>query len=113
MRLLAKAVAMECAAAGDNIRVNSVHPGIIVTPIWAKTAMPAGGTLGLALDPHALARDNVPLGVPAEAEDIAEGVLFLASPASRHMSGAELVIDGGMTAGGARRPTGFGDRPGD
>ena len=33
VRLLAKAVAMECAAAGDSIRVNSVHPGIIVTPI--------------------------------------------------------------------------------
>ena len=66
----------------------------------------------MALEPYALARDNVPLGVPAEAEDIAEGVLFLASSASRHMTGAELVIDGGMIAGGARRPPGFGEPAG-
>ena len=113
VRLFAKSMAMECAAAGDSIRVNSVHPGIIITPLWGKTATPAGGGLALALDPHALARDNVPLGVAAQADDIAEGVLFLASAASRHMTGAELVIDGGMTAGNARRPPGFGETQGD
>lgn len=107
VRLFAKSMAMECAAAGDTIRVNSVHPGIIVTPLWATTSAAAGLPTGAALDPHALARAGVPLGVPAEAEDIANGVLFLASAASRHMTGSELVIDGGMTAGGARRPPGF------
>jgi NAD(P)-dependent dehydrogenase (short-subunit alcohol dehydrogenase family) len=96
-------MAMECAAAGDRIRVNSVHPGIIVTPIWSKAATPAGGGQAGALDPFAMAKVGVPLGVPAQAEEIANGVLFLASDASRHMTGAELVIDGGMTAGSVRR----------
>ena len=92
VRLFAKAVAMECAAARDNIRVNTVHPGVIDTPIW--TRMP-----GVSPDPHAIAKLAVPLGVAGSAEDIANGVLFLASDASRHMTGAELVIDGGMTGG--------------
>lgn len=103
VRLFAKSMAMECAAAGDRIRVNSVHPGIIVTPIWTKAATPAGGGQAGALDPFAMAKVGVPLGVPAQAEEIANGVLFLASDASRHMTGAELVIDGGMTAGSVRR----------
>ena len=42
VRLFAKSMAMECAMAGDKIRVNSVHPGIIVTPIWTKVATPSG-----------------------------------------------------------------------
>jgi len=103
VRLLAKSMAMECAAAGDRIRVNSVHPGIIVTPLWAKATASAGSGQPGAFDPFAMAKVGVPLGVPAEAEEIAAGVLFLSSDASRHMTGAELVIDGGMTAGSLRR----------
>lgn len=99
VRLFAKSVAMECAGARDGIRVNSVHPGIIETPIWEK--LPAEGAAGrnAPLDAKALAAAGVPLGEPGQAQDIADGVLFLASDASRHMTGAELVIDGGMTAG--------------
>lgn len=103
VRLLAKSLALECAAAGDGVRVNSVHPGIILTPIWTKAGTPAGGNLPAAIDPHELARLGVPLGVPADPSEIANGVLFLASDASRHMTGAELVIDGGMMAGTVRR----------
>ena len=88
VRLFAKAVAMECAAAGDNIRVNSVHPGIIDTPIW-----PAGA------DVHARAKAVVPMARAGEAQDIARGVLFLASDAASYMTGAELVLDGGMFGG--------------
>ncbi len=99
VRLFAKAVAIECAAAGDGIRVNTVHPGVIDTPIWGK--LPGSAGHNQPIDPHAIARTAVPLGRAGAAQDIANGVLFLASEASSYMTGAELVIDGGMT-GGAR-----------
>ncbi len=103
VRLLAKSLALECAAAGDGVRVNSVHPGIILTAIWSKAGTAAGGSLPAAIDPYELARLGVPLGVPADPAEIANGVLFLASDASRHVTGSELVIDGGMMAGTVRR----------
>lgn len=101
VRLFTKAVAMECADAKDGIRVNSVHPGIIETPIWddivgtgevgdnARPARPA------TLD--AMAGAAVPLGVKGHPDDIANGVLWLASDESRYVTGAELVIDGGLS----------------
>ncbi|MBV9558988.1 MAG: glucose 1-dehydrogenase [Bradyrhizobium sp.] len=102
VRLFAKAVAMECAAAGDGIRVNSVHPGIIDTPIWGKIPTAAAGA-NAPIDPEERARLATPLGRAGQASDIANGVLFLASDASSYMTGAELVIDGGMFAGGIAR----------
>jgi NAD(P)-dependent dehydrogenase (short-subunit alcohol dehydrogenase family) len=75
--------------------VNSVHPGIIATPIWSK--MPPGANA--MLDPQQIAANSVPLGIAGQAEDIANGILFLASDQSSHMTGSELVIDGGLTAG--------------
>jgi len=99
VRLFAKAVAMECAAAGDGIRVNTVHPGVIDTPIWTKIAGSAGRNV--PIDPNEIAQAGVPFGRAGTPQDIANGVLFLASDASSYMTGAELVIDGGMT-GGAR-----------
>jgi NAD(P)-dependent dehydrogenase (short-subunit alcohol dehydrogenase family) len=99
VRLFAKAVAMECAAEGDGIRVNTVHPGVIDTPIWTK--LPASSGNNAPIDPNEVAKTGVPFGRAGQAQDIANGVLFLASDASSYMTGAELVIDGGMT-GGAR-----------
>ena len=100
VRLFAKSMALECAQARDNIRVNSVHPGIIDTPIWTK--LPPGGA-NAPIDPHIVAASVVPLGVSGTAEDVANGILFLASDASSHITGSELVIDGGMTAGRVTR----------
>jgi NAD(P)-dependent dehydrogenase (short-subunit alcohol dehydrogenase family) len=87
---------MECAAEGDGIRVNTVHPGVIDTPIWTKLPVSAGRNV--PIDANEVAGDTARQG---QVQDIANGVLFLASDASSHMTGAELVIDGGMT-GGAR-----------
>jgi NAD(P)-dependent dehydrogenase (short-subunit alcohol dehydrogenase family) len=102
VRLFAKSIAMECASAGDRIRVNSVHPGIIDTPIWGK--IPSGGaTAGqnAPIDFEQLAKLATPLGRAGQAREIAQGVLYLASDASSYVTGSELVIDGGMFAGTA------------
>ncbi|MFC3069055.1 SDR family NAD(P)-dependent oxidoreductase [Phenylobacterium soli] len=96
VRLFTKAVAMECAA--DHVRVNSVHPGIIETPIWV-TVIPQGGPPGTNAPPDldAMSQMAVPLGTKGYPEDIANGVLWLASEESRYVTGAELVIDGGLS----------------
>src|ERR1700710_1606605 len=104
VRLFAKAIAMECASAGDGIRVNSVHPGIIDTPIWGKIPTEAAGRAQNApIDPEERAKLATPLGRAGHAMEIAQGVLYLASDASSYVTGTELVIDGGMNAGGVPR----------
>jgi NAD(P)-dependent dehydrogenase (short-subunit alcohol dehydrogenase family) len=104
VRLFAKSIAMECATIGDGIRVNSVHPGIIDTPIWGKIPTSAEGRgQNAPIDPEERARLATPLARAGHAGEIAGGVLFLASDASSYMTGAELVIDGGMFAGGVAR----------
>jgi NAD(P)-dependent dehydrogenase (short-subunit alcohol dehydrogenase family) len=104
VRLFAKAIAMECATFGDGIRVNSVHPGIIDTPIWGKIPTEGQGRgQNAPIDPEERARFATPLARAGHAAEIASGVLFLASDASSYMTGTELVIDGGMFAGGVAR----------
>ena len=88
VRLLTKSTAIQYA--GEGIRANSVHPGFIVTPMTEAV----GGVSGLSQ--RVLA--NTPLGRWGESEDVAYGVLFLASDESSFMTGSELVIDGGWTA---------------
>ena len=76
--------------AGDNIRCNSIHPGPVRTPMTESTYS----------DPEMLAQrlQSMPLGRIGTSEDIAYGVLYLASDEAAYMTGAELVIDGGYTA---------------
>lgn len=81
-RGLTKSVALEVAGLG--IRVNSVHPGMIVTPM---TSTRAADIL------------DIPLGRPGEAHEVSHLVLFLASDESAYCTGAEFTIDGGVTAG--------------
>ncbi|HRD46290.1 MAG TPA: glucose 1-dehydrogenase [Caulobacter sp.] len=102
VRLFTKAAAMECATARDGVRVNSVHPGIIETPIW-DTISSTVADGGNAAPQRTMNLDDMtavatPLGYKGWPVDIAQGVLFLASDESRYMTGSELVIDGGMTA---------------
>jgi NAD(P)-dependent dehydrogenase (short-subunit alcohol dehydrogenase family) len=96
VRLFTKAVAMECGQARDNVRVNSVHPGIIETPIWLGI-IPGGAAPGAnAPNLDAMSEQVVPIGKKGVPEDIAAGVLYLASDESRYVTGSELVIDGGL-----------------
>ena len=85
VRLLTKNAAVQYAT--DKIRVNSVHPGRIETPMTAPLA-PERREMLLRL---------TPLGRDGTAEEVAYGVLYLASDESSYVTGAELVIDGGYT----------------
>jgi len=86
VRGMTKAVAIEYG--GDNIRANSVHPGFIMTPMMVEATDEGGGE----------AMVQIPLGRIAEPEEVTNLVLFLASDESSYVSGAEHVIDAGMTA---------------
>lgn len=94
VRLLTKSAALYCAKSGYNIRVNSVHPGYIWTPMVENYLKAAGDVEGGRTMLNALH----PVGHIGEPNDIAYGVLYLASDESKFMTGAELVIDGGYTA---------------
>src|SRR5512135_1563194 len=97
VRLFTKAVAMECGQARDNVRVNSVHPGVIETPIWLGIIPGIGPAGANAPDLDQLSETVVPIGKKGIPEDIAAGVLYLASDESRYVTGSELVIDGGLS----------------
>ena len=92
VRLLTKAAAMEFSKIGHdyNIRVNSVHPGVIKTPMTEWIQRGDEGS-------EAIVKEQ-PIGYLGEPEDVAYGVLYLASDEGRYLTGSELVIDGGWTA---------------
>jgi NAD(P)-dependent dehydrogenase (short-subunit alcohol dehydrogenase family) len=98
VRLLTKGVALECARERWHVRVNSVHPGIIDTPIW-DTVLPGTLQTGMVeMNPSMVAEIAVPTGVLGTPLDVANGVLFLASDDSSYITGTELVIDAGLSA---------------
>ncbi|QNE47459.1 SDR family oxidoreductase [Glaciihabitans sp. INWT7] len=82
VRGLTKSVALELGPSG--VRVNSIHPGFITTPLTA------------GIDSHQL---QIPLGRAADPIEVSRLVLFLASDESSYSTGSEFVIDGGLTAG--------------
>jgi NAD(P)-dependent dehydrogenase (short-subunit alcohol dehydrogenase family) len=91
--LLSKSVALHCARNSWDIRCNSVHPTFIRTPILDSLIGERDGATVLAK----LAR-QVPLGRLGEADDVVNGIVYLASDESRFMTGAELKLDGGISA---------------
>ena len=88
VRIFTKSTAIQYASEG--IRVNSVHPGHIVTPMTEARRSDS------AVQQVMVSR--IPLGRYGESEDVAYGVLYLASDESSFVTGSELVIDGGWTA---------------
>jgi cyclopentanol dehydrogenase len=88
VRLLTKLTALQYAK--ERIRANSVHPGPVVTPMTEKRRG----------DPehYKLMVSRIPLGRYGEPDEVAYGVLYLASDESSYVTGSELVIDGGWTA---------------
>jgi NAD(P)-dependent dehydrogenase (short-subunit alcohol dehydrogenase family) len=98
--LFTKSAALEFARKGYRVRVNSIHPGVIQTDMGDQTFVSRARNLGTndveaarrtALATHPIGR----LGTP---NDIAKGIVFLASDDAAFMTGAGLVIDGGLTA---------------
>ena len=88
MRIFTRAAAIQYAR--ENIRVNTVHPGYTTTPAYRKS------TFSPEVREHLLSK--VPLGRRGTALDIAYGILYLASDEASYVTGAELIIDGGVTA---------------
>lgn len=88
IRLLTKSTAVQYAA--DNIRANSIHPGYCRTPLTARSYENERHFTWI--------NEQIPIGRVGNADDIAYGIVFLASDESSFMTGSELVIDGGTTA---------------
>lgn len=100
LRMLVRSAALECAAAGDGVRVNAVLPGGVETPIWRGT--PGWEQLMARFGDEAKvwkALSSVtPLKRFAQPEEIAHAILYLASDEAAFVTGTDLVIDGGYTA---------------
>jgi 3(or 17)beta-hydroxysteroid dehydrogenase len=100
VRLFTKSVALECGVLKNGVRVNSVHPGIVQTPMveqaWKEWTTVGFGTNEEDTRQRALALH--PIGRLGEPDDVAKAILYLASDDSSFVTGAELVVDGGFTA---------------
>jgi 3(or 17)beta-hydroxysteroid dehydrogenase len=97
VRQLTKSVAQHCAQQNLNIRCNSVHPGTIRTPLIERYATEVATQRGVSME-EVLADEkaSIPQGDFTLAEDVAAAVSFLASAEARHITGAKLIVDGGL-----------------
>lgn len=99
VRLLTKATALEFARSQSGIRVNSVHPGPVETPLGLSGVEDAValGALENAEQGKAAVAANFPMGRWGRVDDISGVITFLASDAAKFVTGAEITVDGGMT----------------
>ncbi|MGH7681836.1 MAG: SDR family NAD(P)-dependent oxidoreductase [Candidatus Eiseniibacteriota bacterium] len=93
LRLMTKSAALHYAK--EKIRVNSIHPGFITTPMVAPFLAPVDGKPS-PMQEYILA--NTPMGRLGEPEEVANAIAFLASDESSYMTGSEVYVDGGWTA---------------
>lgn len=97
VRQLTKSVAQHCAQEKLRIRCNSVHPGNVRTPLWEKQAQESARRRGVSLDEIvAQSCSMTPLGDLTLPQDVAAAVSFLCSDDARHITGAQLNVDGGI-----------------
>lgn len=96
VRLFSKSVAMYCCERGYAIRCNSIHPGFVETRLAETSQVQAAESDLAALE--ARIANGIPMGTWAVPDQIASGIVFLASDESSYMTGSELVIDGGYSA---------------
>jgi len=98
--LFTKSTALECARKGYRVRVNSIHPGVIETDMGEQTFSSRARNLGSndVAAARQVALKGHPIGRLGKPEDIATGIVFLASDDAGFMTGAGLVVDGGLTA---------------
>jgi NAD(P)-dependent dehydrogenase (short-subunit alcohol dehydrogenase family) len=97
VRIFTKSAAVELAR--DNIRVNSIHPGLIQTDMGGEVMTAAARGRLNDNEVRAAMTKGHPIGRLGVPDDIANGVLYLASDDSSFITGTELIIDGGVTAG--------------
>ncbi|MBM13277.1 MAG: dehydrogenase [Halieaceae bacterium] len=95
LRLLAKSAAVHLAKTGTGIRCNSIHPGVIETPL-IQSAIEGAPDPDAA---RAMLEGIAPVGRLGDMEEIVSLVIYLASEDSRFITGSEIIIDGGSTAG--------------
>lgn len=95
LSMFSKCLANECIPM--NIRVNTINPGLIMTPDWRNTATKVGEEQGLSADEYLdnIAKENTPIGRFGTPEELADFFVFMCSPRSSYCVGSTYYVDGG------------------
>jgi NAD(P)-dependent dehydrogenase (short-subunit alcohol dehydrogenase family) len=100
-RYLTKCVALECAGQTPLIRINSIHPGLVIgerPPVHVKAMMASGTPPPMPEGGMAAVMAQIPMGRPGQPEEVAHLVRFLASDDASYITGGEYTVDGGWGA---------------